>query len=361
VIRFTSPDGRCILGAKPTDLGGGTWHYEYALYNLDMHRKAGSFHIPVPSGTTVTNVGFSAVQSHDEPFSNTPWTSVVDSTGVTWSTTNNPIRWGMMYNFRFDADIVPGDVTVTVSHYEPGTPTSISGITQGPFRANPAPDPLADPSGIQKCRFISTMLPEANTAAGMPTALRITLSTLHHVDPPYTGGTAADFSAFEGQIRWVGPPTEYTESSTDPTSFYASTLQCAPFYQDWSTIGVLHITGPEVVPSSVYAIENVAITCQGNEAACTDVSAALEVATSRWADLIFPFSPPSTSIQPDISDVSGLVDKFRSAIGAPLKVQALLADDVPALEGDVDFTQISVAVDAFRGMPYPNAGPVSCP
>lgn len=361
IVRGTSPDGRCILAHKVTDLGGGQWHYEYALYNLDMHRKAKSFNIPLPNGVNVSNIGFSAVLSHDEPYSNTPWASVVDSNGITWSTTNNPIRWGMLYNFRFDADAPPADVTVTVGLYEPGTPNSISGTARGPFVAEPAPDPQADPSGLSKSRFVSTMIPEANAAAGMPTALRVTLTSLHHVDPPYSGGTATDFSSFEGNVRWVGPPTEYVESSTNPATFHAATLQCTPFYQDWSTVGLLHITGREIVPSSVYTLENVAISCQGNEAGCAEVSSALELNTNRWADVVAPFSGQTPTVQPDISDVSALVDKFRSAPGAPLKVQALLVSDVPDMEGDIDFTQISAAVDAFRGLGYPNAGPVACP
>ncbi len=361
VIRFASPDGRCILGSKPVDLGGGVWHYEYALYNLDMHRKAKSFNIPLPQGAVVTNVGFSAVQSHNEPFSNTPWTPVIDSAGITWSTTDNPIRWGMLFNFRFDANAPPGNVTATVGLYEPGSPTSISGSTPGPFIANPAPDPQADPSGSQKCRFISAIIPPAITASGQQTALRVVLTSLHHVNPPYTGGSAADFTAFEGDVRWVGPPTQYAESSANPTMFYAATLQCMPFYQDWSTVGLLHITGPEIVPSSVYSLQNVSVNCQGNEAGCTEVSNVLEVATNRWADVVAPFNPPSTTAQPDVTDISALVEKFRSEPGAPIKAQALLAGDMPDLDGDVDFTQISALVDAFRGVPYPNAGPVACP
>lgn len=361
VVRFTSPDGRCILASKPVDLGGGQWHYEYALYNLDMHRKAKSFNIPLPQGTVVTNVGFSAVQSHNEPFSNTPWTPVIDSAGITWSTTDNPIRWGMMYNFRFDANVPPGNVTVTVGLYEPGSPTSISGSTPGPFVANPAPDPQADPSGMQKSRFISTVIPAAVVASGQQTALRVVLTSLHHVNPPYTNGAAADFTGFEGEARWVGPPTQHVESSSNPATFHAATLQCAPFYQDWSTVGLLHITGREIVPSSVYTLQNVSVNCQGNEAGCTEVSGMLEVATNRWADVVAPFNPPAITAQPDLSDISALVAKFRSEPGAPIKAQALLAGDMPDLDGDVDFTQISALVDAFRGMPYPNSGPAACP
>jgi hypothetical protein len=126
-------------------------------------------------------------------------------------------------------------------------------------------------------------------------------------------------------------------------------------------VGVLHITGREVVPSSVYALQNVSINCQGNEAGCSEVSAGLELTTNRWADIVAPFASETPTVQPDISDVSALVDKFRNAPGAPIKVQALLVDEVPNMDGDVDFTQISAGVDAFRGMPYPQVGPVACP
>lgn len=379
LVRPGSPDGRCILAQKSTDLGGGIWHYEYALYNLDMDRKVRSFFVPLPAGLSASNVGFHAVQHHGEPYTNSPWTVTTDALGITWSTTysgplgsssppnlpptlpDNPLRWGMLFNFWFDAPAPPGDIDVELGLYEPGTPASISGSTQGPFLTNPAPNLLADPTGLQKSRFISVMVPQAVTAGVIPTALRLTLTSLHHVNPPYTGGIATDFSAFEGQTRWVGPPTQYTESSSDATTFYAATTQCTPFYTDWSTLGLLHITGPEIIPSSVYTLANVAVSCQGNEANCADVSEPLEVVTTRWADVVLPFNPPSLTVQPDLGDVSALVDKFRSAPSAPIKVQALLAGDMPDLDGDVNFTQISAAVDAFKGLPYPNAGPSPCP
>ena len=148
-IEFVSPDGRCVLAAKATDLGGGAWHYEYALLNIDMDRQVGSFSIMV-RGRIVTNVGFHAVEHHDEPFNtvdadkvaidNQPWTSEVTGSGVTWSTTTNPLRWGTMYNFRFDADGAPDpdDVGVTLGLFRPGTPSTVTGATVGPLVA-PAP------------------------------------------------------------------------------------------------------------------------------------------------------------------------------------------------------------------------------
>ncbi len=363
VVRFSSPDGRCVLYAKATELGGNQWHYEYALLNVDMNRKGGSFSIPVPSGTTVTNVGFSAVASHDEPYSNTPWTSTVSSSAVTWSTTNNPLRWATLYNFRFDADAPPGDVVATLGLYEPGTPSSVTGVTTGPLVTVPIADPQADPSGMVKTRFVSVVVPAtpSTTAAGASTALRVTLTNLHEVNPPYSGGSAADFSSFEGQFRWVGPPTQYQESASSSETFYASALQCTPHYRDWSTVGLLHITGQGVLPSSVYTIENYAPTCMGNEGTCPDVSEPLELVTGRWGDIVAPYSPPSPTIQPDIADIAALVDKFKNVLGAPIKAQAVIAGNDPDLSQDVDFTQISACVDAFKGLPYPFSGPAICP
>jgi thiosulfate dehydrogenase len=136
-IEFVSPDGRCILAAKATDLGGGQWHYEYALLNIDMDRKVGSFSIPISPGTVVTNIGFHGARHHDEEvagYSNTAWTGQVAGGAITWTTVDNPVRWGTLYNFRFDADVPPNvdDVTVTLGLFEPGAPAELTGLTIGP-------------------------------------------------------------------------------------------------------------------------------------------------------------------------------------------------------------------------------------
>ena len=68
-------------------------------------------------------------------------------------------------------------------------------------------------------------------------------------------------------------------------------------------------------------------------------------------------NPPSPTTQPDATDISALVNKFKSALGAPIKVRALLAgtnqrgtiDPTP----DLSFSHISLCVDAFKGLPYP--------
>jgi hypothetical protein len=215
------------------------------------------------------------------------------------------------------------------------------------------PDLPAGPTQVAKTRFISFSVPQE---AG-ETALRVKLTSLHHVMPPYTGGASVPFTGFEGQMLWVGPPVQYVESSASATPFYASTLQCAPHYQDWSTVGLLHLSGSAIVPSSKYDVANMAASCMGSESSCTSVSAPLSVSTTRWGDVETPYNPPSATVQPDIGDISALVNKFRSAPGAPIKARALLAGSDAFgnvnIGPDLDFSHISVCVDAFRGKPYP--------
>ena len=150
VSEMESPDGRTVLASKATDLGGGMWHYEYAMLNIDLSRKGCGFSVPIDPDTTVTNIGFHAPESHGESYSNTPWTMEVSDSCpgggqcVRWSTTdNNPLRWGTLYNFRFDADVGPaGGVvagaatpasTVTLGLCEPGGPMTLSATAIGPI------------------------------------------------------------------------------------------------------------------------------------------------------------------------------------------------------------------------------------
>ena len=222
-------------------------------------------------------------------------------------------------------------------------------------RSSPPPDPPTPPPGepgLNKVRFIS-FLPGN---PGVQTAIRVKLTSLHHASPPYTGGPSVPFIGFEGQGQYVGPPAQYVESASSGTPFYASQLQCMPEYRDWSTVGLLHVTGEAIMPSSTYQVENLAASCAGNEASCPAVSAALEVKTTRWGDVETPYNPPATDPQPDTSDISALVNKFKSAPGAPIKARALLFGDSRGridIAPDFSFSHISMCVDAFKGSPYP--------
>src|SRR5213075_3301232 len=97
---------RFIVGAKVTNNGNGTWTYEYAVYNHNSDRSAGSFTVPLSVGTQVTGIGFHDVDSHSgEPYDLTDWSSSITPAGIPWTTQSHAqnvnahaIRWGTMYN-----------------------------------------------------------------------------------------------------------------------------------------------------------------------------------------------------------------------------------------------------------------------
>lgn len=127
---------RFWVAAKATDNGDGTWHYEYAVYNLNSDRAGGGFIVPVPHGVTVSNIGFHGVFSHSgEPYPNTAtnpanWIGSASDNSVRWVTAEsylppngdnaNALRWGTLYNFRFDANVAPRSGDVSVVLFKPG-------------------------------------------------------------------------------------------------------------------------------------------------------------------------------------------------------------------------------------------------
>ena len=135
-------DGTIILANNVTDLGNGEYEYEYALYNKDSHRSAGSISIPMGIGASATNLGFHDVSYHGgdgEPvgsgvtYSGTDWTPTIGASTVSWATvpyatdiSANAVRWGTIYNFRFRSNGPPKPGTITVGLFRPGSPTSFT-------------------------------------------------------------------------------------------------------------------------------------------------------------------------------------------------------------------------------------------
>jgi hypothetical protein len=133
-----------IVGAKTTALGGGVYHYEYAVMNMVSGRSAGSFSVPLPAGAIVTNIGFHDVDYHSgEPYDGTDWPGVVAGGSVTWSTTPygtnpnaNALRWGTLYNFRFDCNAPPTTGSASIGYFVTGSPSAANATTLIPDVCN---------------------------------------------------------------------------------------------------------------------------------------------------------------------------------------------------------------------------------
>src|SRR5207244_8234699 len=90
-------DGILFVGYKVTGPNAGVWHYEYAIFNMNLDRAIQSLTVvfggmPAP----VTNIDFHAPPQHpgwphdgtvgDAGYSSTPWTVENAGAFVNWST-----------------------------------------------------------------------------------------------------------------------------------------------------------------------------------------------------------------------------------------------------------------------------------
>jgi len=132
-------DGLILLGAKVTQVGG-TWRYEYAVQNVSMHRAIGWFAVPIPVGAAVTNISFHDVDYHSgEPIVGTDWPGLVQDGRIYWASETqaqnpnaNSLRWGTLYNFRFELNVPPTTGAVALGPWRPGAPTEFSASTLVP-------------------------------------------------------------------------------------------------------------------------------------------------------------------------------------------------------------------------------------
>jgi hypothetical protein len=184
-------DGFWFIGYKVTNPSSGVWHYEYALYNLNLDRAIQSFSVPLGTGVNISNIGFHAPPQHpgwandgtfnNQGYSSTPWTVTQAPDSITWNTETfaqnqnaNAIRWGTLYNFRFDADQPPQSADATVGYFKTGSPMMVAiqapagGATPTP---TPTPTATATPSTTPTATPRPTPTPRSQpTARPRPTA-----------------------------------------------------------------------------------------------------------------------------------------------------------------------------------------------
>jgi hypothetical protein len=151
-------DGIWLMGYKVTSPSAGVWHYEYALFNQNLDRGIQSFSVALNAGVNVSNIGFHAPPQHpgwandgtfnDQGYSSTPWVVTQASDSITWNSETfaqnqnaNAIRWGTLYNFRFDADQPPQTASATVGFFKTGSPIMVA--IQAPAGGTPTPTPTA--------------------------------------------------------------------------------------------------------------------------------------------------------------------------------------------------------------------------
>jgi len=162
-------DGVAFVGYKVTNPSAGVWHYEYAIYNENLDRGIQSFSVPLGLGANVSNIGFhSPPQEPGFPndgtvgntgFSIAPWTPTQTSTSLSWNSETfaqnqnaNAIRWGTLYNFRFDANSPPQAVNATVGFFKTGSPVIVAiQAPSAPITPTPTPGSINVSGTVSYC------------------------------------------------------------------------------------------------------------------------------------------------------------------------------------------------------------------
>ena len=211
----------------------------------------------------------------------------------------------------------------------------------------PAEPPQPVPSAVEKVRYLTFAQGSSQPAA----AIRITFVELPE-----------PFDIYNGTTMWVGPPKEVSENAgkinpadaPDFPVFWAATLQCLPYYADWSTYDSINIYHRLIIPDGTYALAALAEGCDPTIE--SGYGQPLELITSRWGDvvrhcIIIPCGAPDGEV--NVPDITAVLDKFKNLPGGPIKARADLEPATPDLQ--VNITDVMFVVDAFRGFTYPFA------
>jgi hypothetical protein len=206
-------DGRAFVVYKVTNPSAGVWHYEYAIHNQNLDRSIQSFSVPLGSGITISNLEFHAPPNHpgfandgtvgNTGFSNAAWTSNQTASDVSWNTETfaqnpnaNAVRFGTMYNFRFDSNRPPQPVNATVGFLKTGTPITVGIQGPSPDGGGTTPTPTPTATATPTPGATATPTPGA-TATPTPGATATPPGTTPTPTPgasPGPGGQAVNLS-----------------------------------------------------------------------------------------------------------------------------------------------------------------------
>ncbi len=226
-------------------------------------------------------------------------------------------------------------------------------------------DPIPNATGTKQ-RYISFTLDTFE--AGLETALRVKLTSLHHPSAPVPPGTPS-FASSEGQYRYVQVigTGVCPDSMVRGTDVLCAVLSCTPDYRDWAGLlngRSLHVTGAEIVPSSVYDVAALASSCAGVEATCAAASLELSIQTARWGNV--DGSGTNAAADVNVTDVTTMVNKVKDlATGTVIKPRAQVQGQgsppgVPDPMANVNVLDIANTVDAVKFKAYP-FGMANCP
>lgn len=208
------------------------------------------------------------------------------------------------------------------------------------------PVAISEPtSGTGKSRFISIV----PFGSGCRDSIYVRFVSLT------PNGVGTKFQSCHGKTRYLGKPRLVWEDESHTTMFLAAQLQGNPYIMELPPTGPIHVYGAGIMPESEYEVVQ---SC--NTALNPNCTSPLTLTTTVWGDVTAPYADdPGAGGQPDFRDISEIVAKFATGVGAP-RVAAELEPNVIDLSLALDFKDIAACVMSFLDQPYPLDGPTQC-
>jgi hypothetical protein len=198
-------DGIFFVGSKVTGPNNGIWHYEYAIYNYNLDRGIQSFSVPVLE--SISNIGFHAPPQepgwandgtfNNQGYSSTPWPGTQVNGCQQWggsclmwnsetfaqNQNANAIRFGTLYNFRFDADLHPTLWYATIGFFKTGSPITV--VVPAPVpQHTPTVTPTASATATPTATATATATAAATATATVTATATATATATPTAHPP---------------------------------------------------------------------------------------------------------------------------------------------------------------------------------
>ncbi len=165
-------DGAVYVGSRATDLGDGTWRYDYAVQNQNAARGINALRIPIGFNRSANDPMFHDIDYIDEvdnQIEGTDWAFSVVSGLASWELGDdlgsnplaNAIRWGTTYSFSFVSNQPPTTKVAQLGVFDDDGSGPVIASIVAPFSGPCRVDMNAD--GVLDFFDLSTWLNAYNT------------------------------------------------------------------------------------------------------------------------------------------------------------------------------------------------------